>query len=250
MLCPSDTPEGEQCGLVKNLALLAHVTTEEDDRPVYRLLMNLGVEDVSLLSGKELYYKNYMVFLNGTIIGATQRPHQLIRAVQLVRRSGRLAEFVSVCVNEEHRAVYVSSDAGRLTRPLIIVENCEPRVKQGHIDALREGKMTFPDFIRQGLIEYLDVNEENSALISVYEKDIEQETTHLEIEPFALLGVCAGLIPYPDHNQSPRNTYQCAMGKQASDTRFISDFPKKYQYIDLLVCISLTGNGNNRTQPA
>ena len=58
MLCPSDTPEGEQCGLVKNLALLAHVTTEEDDRPVYRLLMNLGVEDVSLLSGKELYYKN------------------------------------------------------------------------------------------------------------------------------------------------------------------------------------------------
>ena len=40
-------------------------------------------------------------------------------------------------------------------------------------------------------------------------------TTHLEIEPFTILGVCAGLIPYPHHNQSPRNTYQCAMGKQA-----------------------------------
>ena len=39
-------------------------------------------------------------------------------------------------------------------------------------------------------------------------------TTHLEIEPFTLLGVCAGLIPYPHHNQSPRNTYQCAMGKK------------------------------------
>ena len=42
-----------------------------------------------------------------------------------------------------------------------------------------------------------------------------QATTHLEVEPFTLLGVCAGLIPYPHHNQSPRNTYQCAMGKQA-----------------------------------
>lgn len=42
-----------------------------------------------------------------------------------------------------------------------------------------------------------------------------RDTTHLEIEPFTLLGVCAGLIPYPHHNQSPRNTYQCAMGKQA-----------------------------------
>jgi len=41
------------------------------------------------------------------------------------------------------------------------------------------------------------------------------DTTHLEIEPFTILGACAGLIPYPNHNQSPRNTYQCAMGKQA-----------------------------------
>ena len=40
--------------------------------------------------------------------------------------------------------------------------------------------------------------------------------THMEIDPLTILGVCAGLIPYPHHNQSPRNTYQCAMGKQAS----------------------------------
>ena len=37
----------------------------------------------------------------------------------------------------------------------------------------------------------------------------------MEIDPLTILGVCAGLIPYPHHNQSPRNTYQCAMGKQA-----------------------------------
>jgi len=59
------------------------------------------------------------------------------------------------------------------------------------------------------------VNEENDAYIALYESNITLQTTHLEIEPFTLLGAVAGLIPYPHHNQSPRNTYQCAMGKQA-----------------------------------
>lgn len=64
-------------------------------------------------------------------------------------------------------------------------------------------------------MEYLDVNEENDSFIACYERDITIDTTHLEIATFTLLGVCAGLVPYPHHNQSPRNTYQCAMGKQA-----------------------------------
>lgn len=65
------------------------------------------------------------------------------------------------------------------------------------------------------MIEYLDVNEENDSLIACSESEINDDTTHLEIAEFTILGVCAGLIPYPHHNQSPRNTYQCAMGKQA-----------------------------------
>lgn len=75
--------------------------------------------------------------------------------------------------------------------------------------------MSFDDFLRQGLVEYLDVNEENDSHIALYESMIVPSTTHLEIEPFTILGAVAGLIPYPHHNQSPRNTYQCAMGKQA-----------------------------------
>lgn len=69
--------------------------------------------------------------------------------------------------------------------------------------------MTFDSFLHKGLIEYLDVNEENDSYIALYESDMVDETTHLEIEPFTLLGAVAGLIPYPHHNQSPRNTYQC-----------------------------------------
>lgn len=75
--------------------------------------------------------------------------------------------------------------------------------------------MSFEDFLRRGLVEYVDCNEENDSHIAIYEHEIGDSTTHIEIEPFTILGAVAGLIPYPHHNQSPRNTYQCAMGKQA-----------------------------------
>lgn len=84
------------------------------------------------------------------------------------------------------------------------------------------------------MIEYLDVNEENDSLIAINEDQIEADTTHVEIAPFTLLGVCAGLIPYPHHNQSPRNTYQCAMGKQTMSTRSFF-IPRCFKFIEKFV---------------
>ncbi len=54
MLCPSDTPEGESCGLVKNLALMTHITVEAEEKPVARMAFNVGVEDVHLVSSRKL----------------------------------------------------------------------------------------------------------------------------------------------------------------------------------------------------
>jgi len=66
MLCPSDTPEGESCGLVKNLALTTHVTTDSPEQPLLKIAIDLGMEDASLLGGDELHSKDhYLVFLNG-----------------------------------------------------------------------------------------------------------------------------------------------------------------------------------------
>lgn len=132
-----------------------------------------------------------------------------------LRRAGRFSEFVGIYVNHHHHAVHIASDGGRICRPMIIVENGRPRVTSEHIAQLKQGAASFDDFLRNGLVEYLDVNEENDSYIALYESDIVATTTHLEIEPFTILGAVAGLIPYPHHNQSPRNTYQCAMGKQA-----------------------------------
>ncbi|KAM7436158.1 DNA-directed RNA polymerase III subunit RPC2 [Porites harrisoni] len=216
MLCPSDTPEGEACGLVKNLALMTHITTDQEEEPIIRLAYNLGVENISMLSGEEISHPSvYIVFLNGNILGVVMNYKRLVETFRLMRRAGYVNEFVSICPNHQHRFVNIASDGGRVCRPYIIVKNGRPRVADRHIQELAQGFRCFEDFLHEGLVEYLDVNEENDCSIALYEKEITRETTHLEIEPFTLLGVCAGLIPYPHHNQSPRNTYQCAMGKQA-----------------------------------
>uniref|UniRef100_F6HVA5 DNA-directed RNA polymerase n=1 Tax=Vitis vinifera TaxID=29760 RepID=F6HVA5_VITVI len=235
MLCPCDTPEGEACGLVKNLALMTHVTTDEEESPLISLVSlflsnvylmfgnhramscySLGVEDLELLSGEELHTPNsFLIIFNGLILGKHRRPQRFANALRKLRRAGKIGEFVSVFVNEKQHCVYIASDGGRVCRPVVIADKGKSRIKEHHMKELIDGVRTFDDFLRDGLIEYLDVNEENNALIALYEADAKPETTHIEIEPFTILGVCAGLIPFPHHNQSPRNTYQCAMGKQA-----------------------------------
>ncbi|KAJ2079782.1 DNA-directed RNA polymerase III complex subunit Rpc2 [Coemansia sp. RSA 988] len=216
MLCPADTPEGELCGLVKNLALMTHITTDDEEDPIKRVAYALGVEDVALITGAEMHAPNtHIVFLNGLILGITRSAQRFVRQFRTLRRNGRIPAFVSVFIDDHRKTVNISADGGRICRPVIIIDKGISRVTAEHIQQLLAGKLQFDDFLRLGLVEYLDVNEENDCMIAIYEKEIKPYTTHLEIEPFTLLGAVAGLIPYPHHNQSPRNTYQSAMGKQA-----------------------------------
>uniref|UniRef100_A0A803LIM8 DNA-directed RNA polymerase subunit beta n=1 Tax=Chenopodium quinoa TaxID=63459 RepID=A0A803LIM8_CHEQI len=170
MLCPCDTPEGESCGLVKNLALMTHVTTDEEEGPLVSLCYCLGVEDLELLSGEELHSPNsFLVIFNGLILGKHRRPQHFASALRRLRRSGKIGEFVSIFVNEKQCCVYIASDGGRVCRPLVIADKGVSRIKHHHMKELLDGVRTFDDFLREGLIEYLDVNEENNALVK-YDK--------------------------------------------------------------------------------
>ncbi|GAB6027282.1 DNA-directed RNA polymerase III subunit RPC2, variant 2 [Chamberlinius hualienensis] len=216
MICPCDTPEGEGCGLVKNLSIMTHITTEDEEEHIIKLCENFDVQKIAAISGEtiELPYM-YLVLINGTILGVTKRQKCLVDYLRSLRRCNKISRFISISVNPSFRHVNIATDCGRVCRPYIIVEKCKPMVEELHIKELIRGFRDFDNFVQEGLIEFLDVNEENDCHIAVYERDIKECTTHLEIEPFTILGVCAGIIPYPHNNQSPRNTYQCAMGKQA-----------------------------------
>jgi DNA-directed RNA polymerase III subunit RPC2 len=210
MLCPADTPEGEACGLVKNLALLAHITTDENDtQAIERLCRDLGVEDVNRMTGHEIHSPlAYMVFVNGLVIGVHTRPAELTRNLRHMRRQGLAGEFVSVSLNEGQRAVHIATDGGRVCRPLIIVDEASglPKLKQMHLEALSLQVITIRDLLRQGVVEYVDCNEENNTLIALTERDLEiaiqqglenrkMRYTHLEIDPLTILGVIGGIIP-------------------------------------------------------
>lgn len=106
---------------------------------------------------------------------------------------------------------------------MFIVDDNELLIRKKHVDKiLQQGadKWDFEQYFRRGLVELLDVEEEESAMIAMFVTDIDNnrtmktyQYTHCEIHPSMILGVCASIIPFPDHNQSPRNTYQSAMGK-------------------------------------
>ncbi|OLL24453.1 DNA-directed RNA polymerase III subunit RPC2 [Neolecta irregularis DAH-3] len=129
MLCPSDTPEGEACGLVKNLALMTHITTDDDEEPITRLAFNCGVEELGVLSGNEMHAAGaWIIYVNGMILGATKFPARLVSSFRQLRRTGHISEFVSVHINHADSSVHIATDGGRICRPLIIVENGRPRV--------------------------------------------------------------------------------------------------------------------------
>lgn len=137
VLCPSDTPEGEACGLVKNLALMTHITTDADEEPLINATFMLGVEDFNTLTGSELYDEgSYIVYLNGTLLGLTRDPETFVFKFRALRRTGQISEFVSIYVNTHQQAVNISGDSGRICRPIIIVNNGRPMVTAEHIKVL------------------------------------------------------------------------------------------------------------------
>ncbi|MEM4717905.1 MAG: DNA-directed RNA polymerase subunit B [Desulfurococcaceae archaeon] len=238
-ICPFETPEGANIGLVKNLALLVNVSVGIDDKPVEELLYELGtipivtkrirnkvvkgyidevLEKLEKGEAEEITYAKYAkVFLNGKLIGYHEDGEFLAKKIRELRRQGKVSTEVNIAhirvgqVNE----VIVNTDAGRIRRPLIVVENGKPKLEKEHVEKLKAGEISFEDLARVGVIEYLDPDEEENAYISLTPEDVTSGHTHLELWIPGIFGITASIIPYAEHNQSPRNMYEAAMAKQA-----------------------------------
>ncbi len=218
-LCPNETPEGSNCGLVKNLAISSIISIGADPRDIIEKTIECGVIPIKKCDKKNKE-NGSRVIVDGIIAGYCSDPKSLVDNIITLRRDRKISQEVNIAYYIPHNKnvkseVFVNCDSGRVRRPLIIVKNEEISLTKEHIKLIKRHELSWSDLINEGAIEYLDADEEENSLISLDKEKITKDTTHLEIATYAMLGICASLIPYAEHNQSPRNAYESAMAKQA-----------------------------------
>ena len=158
------------------------------------------------------------LYVNGKLIGKVNKPSEFIADLKSKRRSNKISPYTTIAYNEESNDIHISTDAGRAIRPLIIVENGKSKLTDEHIEKMKKGELSFTDLVKMGIIEYIDAEEEENSYIANYEDELTEKHTHLEIDPLSILGIGAGVAPYPEHNSAPRITMAAAMGKQSLGT--------------------------------
>ncbi len=209
-ICPAETPEGSQVGVVLNLSLLTTVTLEV---PQYRLRRHvLGLTDVVGLpatGGLAILgdAKSFVIYLNGSPIASTSSWVRVCDRLREYRARGLISRDVSITLREIDRQIMIYSDAGRLIRPLV-------KLRDGALPACPT-PATWRAWETGGFVTWLDNTEVEQCSIAFSLTDRLSRFDHLELHPALMLGVMASIIPFPDHSQSPRNAYQSSMGKQA-----------------------------------
>ena len=154
------------------------------------------------------------VYVNGSLVGVHPDPHELASQIRAARRRGEVSEMVNVSVKDRTGEVLVNADAGRARRPLLVVEDGELLVSDEEIEALETGEIDFEDLVSHGYIEFIDAEEEEDIYVAVDEADLDEDHTHMEVDPQLIFGIGAGMVPYPEHNASPRITMGSGMMKQ------------------------------------
>jgi len=217
-ICPSETPEGSNCGLVKNLALSAIISVSVPSEEIVEKLYELGTDyftDVKDSVKKD----GTRIFVDGKLIGYHKDGEKLASSLRELRRTNKIHRHVGISIHipEQEGAtkrLYVNCNAGRVLRSVIIVKDGKSTLTPDLLDKILKNLLHWNDLIRMGVIELVDANEEENCLITFDDKHAKKHT-HIEIFPSAILGAGASIIPYPEHNQSPRNTYESAMAKQS-----------------------------------
>ncbi|MHA2082160.1 MAG: DNA-directed RNA polymerase subunit beta [Candidatus Thorarchaeota archaeon] len=224
-ICPPETPEGHGVGVVKNLSILAHVTIPSDSTSIYEYISQ-SITPVTDVSSEQLFGK-VKVIVNGCWVGISDTPYEFYLSLKEKKYKGIINIYTSIVFDIANMEIRVCNDAGRLCRPVLRVIDNHILFNQETVDGIARNAIKWNDLLvdsQRGpsVIEYIDAEEQSFSLIAITPDALSNtdETyihryTHCEIHPSVIFGILASCIPFPEHNQSPRNTYQCAMGKQA-----------------------------------
>jgi len=265
--CTNETPSGASIGITKNLTVLATISTGMQNTKFVNWLYERGgvVQCASVTADEKAFY--VPVSLNNGIIGFTADPLTLLKVLKAMKHTGFLPTFSSIAFSYSQRRLLIFTDEGRPLRPLIVLSEggkypiekiataktwkellvgTHPRQLNESltfVDPLegREGKPTAEDYLKdlepyKGCIEYIDPYEQNEILIANYpEHIIAKETTHVEIHPSTILSILTTMIPYANHNQSPRNQLSDSQSKQ-SISIYATNWKNRYDSSGHIAC--------------
>ena len=222
----TESPEGQSIGVVKNISYLCHITVPTNSASLYEYVAPhiLSLNDYP----PETFAGKVKVFINGCWLGVTEDPMKLYSDMKDKKHRGIINIYTSIIFDIKNLEIRICNDGGRLTRPLLRVRDNKVLITKEIIDRLVSKELSWNDLLTncrldEAVVEYIDPDEQNLAMIAMkcknaYLHDIIGQKfnfTHCEIHPSTIFGIVASCIPFSEHNQAPRNTYQSAQSKQA-----------------------------------
>lgn len=222
-ICPAETPEGGSVGVVKNISYLAHITIPSHSETLHKQIEPYITRLENIEEGnKSDLHTQVKVFINGAWIGITSIAMKLYEAFKEKKCRGIINIYTSVVFDYRAKEIRICNDAGRITRPLLRIKDGKTLITDEIMKRIDNNELYWDDLVNNckidnAIIEYIDPEEQHFSMISMkppkrqssQSSQFNYKYTHCEIHPSTIFGILASCIPFPEHNQAPRNTYQC-----------------------------------------